>query len=211
MPRENLAEITAHALREQLIDGDLPAGSRINEVELARSLEVSRTPLREALHIVSQDGLIELLPRRGYFVRPLSPHEFRSLYEMRQILDPEALRRAGVPKREVLHALVELNHSIDAADTPARVIELDDEWHRLLLIGCPNRFLLEEIERFMRLTRRYELAYFRARGHVDVALQEHERILSHLVRGELDHACNALRTNMTSGIGPITEWLKDRQ
>lgn len=209
--RPNLAELTANELRTRLIEGDLAAGTRINEVELAGELEVSRTPLREALHLVAQDGLIELAPRRGYFVRPLDPKELGSLYEMRQLLDPAALHRAGVPSRKALHALHELNHQIDRADDADNVIDLDDEWHLTLLAECPNRFLIAEIEKFMRLTRRYELAYFRARGHVEVALDEHERILLCLERRDLNAACAALKQNMTSAVDPIAEWLRETQ
>ena len=129
--------------------------------------------------------------------------EIDSLYAIRAILDPAALAMAGLPGPEQLKRLDSLNHAIDRADDPARIIELDDQWHLELLSHCPNTILLDLIQQFMHRTRRYEHAYMRRRGNVEVALDEHERILDALKRGDLDAACDALRANMQSAPDPI--------
>ena len=80
-----------------ILDGRLPAGERINEVRLAAQLGVSRTPLREALARLANEGALRDEPRRGYFVKPLTGEEVRAIYPIRAILDPAALRLAGIP------------------------------------------------------------------------------------------------------------------
>src|SRR5438552_13883463 len=96
LDRPNLGEALVVTLRERIVDGRLPAGERLNEVHLAASLGVSRTPLREALGRLTAEGALTSSPRLGFFVRPLTAEEFRQIYPIRAILDPEALRLAGI-------------------------------------------------------------------------------------------------------------------
>ena len=97
--RDNLSDSVVLRLRNMIVDGQLAAGARINEVHLSQQLGISRTPLREALARLAQEGALRSVARIGYFVRPLTVEEFDQLYDIRPILDPEALRLAGLPAR----------------------------------------------------------------------------------------------------------------
>src|SRR5258706_15896922 len=81
--RPNISETAAQAVRRMIVDGRLAAGSRINEVHLAGSLGVSRTPLREALSRLVAEGALVVRPRLGMFVRPFTVEEFEQLYDLR--------------------------------------------------------------------------------------------------------------------------------
>ena len=211
--RPNLSDALASELRDRIVDGRLPAGERLNEVHLAAGLGVSRTPLREALGRLTAEGALTASPRLGFFVRPLTAEEFREIYPIRAILDPEALRLAGIPPRERLASLERMNAALaKSKDAGANdVISRDDAWHLELLAGCPNGVLVGLIEQFMRRTRRYEIAYMRERRHVGAATDEHGKILSALRARNLPRACEALRRNMESGVEPILAWLQDRE
>jgi DNA-binding GntR family transcriptional regulator len=211
LDRPNLSDSLVVALRHRVVDGRLPAGERVNEVHLAASLGVSRTPLREALGRLVAEGALSAVPRIGFFVSPLTLEEFQQVYPIRAILDPEALRVAGIPPAPRLSQLRALNRDIRAATDPDKVIELDDAWHLELLAGCPNRVLLDLIEQFMRRTRRYELALMRERPNVLVSAGNHDKILAALRSGDLAAACDALRLNLTWGVEPIEAWLRERK
>lgn len=200
----------ADAVRAMIIDGALAPGERINEVHLAARLGVSRTPLREALSRLASEGALVAAPRRGYFVRPLTLEEFEQIYGIRPILDPEALRLAGVPSAAQLERLEQLNRKLASARTPQMAIALDDAWHMALLEHCPNQVLIELIQNIMQRTRRYELALMRERGGVLTATEDHARILKALRAGDLEAACAALKRNMQSGREPMVQWLKQR-
>ena len=103
-----------------IVDGQLPAGARINEVHLSRRLGISRTPLREALAGLEQEGALDSLPRIGWFVRPLTLDEFSQIYPIRALLDPEALRLAGLPSAERLARLRALNAGSAGSAMPTR-------------------------------------------------------------------------------------------
>ena len=209
--RRNLSEELANTVRQMVVDGSLPGGIRINEVHLARELGVSRTPLREAIARLVREGTLASIPRLGAFVQPLTIEEFDEVYSIRTLLDPEALRLAGVPSREQLDRLQRLNSRIESATDPDTIIDLDDEWHLLLIERCPNNLLLELIRDFMRRTRRYELALMRERSQVETAIGMHGEIIATLRRDQLGNACQILRRNMETGAEPIRQWLASRE
>src|ERR1041384_4301230 len=146
--RPNISGTLADTVRQMIVDGRLPAGSRVNEVHLSRALGVSRTPLREALMRLTTEGALTVKPRLGFHVTPLSEEELADIYPVRALLDPEALRLAGKPSAEQLARLSAINRKIAGAKAPAAVVALDDEFHSVLLERCPNRALLALIEQF---------------------------------------------------------------
>lgn len=199
----------ADALRVMIVDGRLQDGARINEVHLARDLGVSRTPLREALSALVAEGALTAKPRLGFFVRPLSAEEFGHLYDLRPLLDPEALRLSGIPSEKQIDRLDRMNDALGAARGVA-AIEKDDAWHLELIGNCPNVVLLDLIKNIMMRTRRYDLALMRESKAVARATEDHAEILAALRKGDLPAACAALKRNMQSGKAPILDWLAAR-
>lgn len=211
LARPNISESLIVLLRKMIMNGALAAGERVNEVHLSRNLGISRTPLREALGRLVAEGAMTIVPRYGYYVCPLTLDEFEQIYQIRPILDPEALRFAGIPSPERLDYLEEINRKIIEETDAEEIISLDDMWHLELLAECPNRVLVDLIEQNIRRTRRYELALMRERQNVRHASDEHNQIITALRAGNLDAACDALRRNMQSGFEPIAAWLKARE
>ena len=209
--RLNVTESVTRELRNLIVDGRLPAGERINEVQVAQQLGVSRTPLREALARLAQEGALRSTPGIGYFVRELTLEEFEQLYSIRPLLDPEALRLAGLPPRDRLERLQKLNSRMEKAREANAVIDLDDAWHLELIRDCPNQVLIELIQHFSLRTRRYEIALMREQKNVSVSVANHRAIMAALRRRDLEAAIAALRVNLASGRAPIVEWLTTRQ
>ena len=144
--RLNISETVADTVRAMIVDGRLAPGERINEVRLSEALGVSRTPLREALGRLAAEGALSSTPAIGYSVRPLTVEEFEQVYAIRPLLDPEALRLAGLPSPARLAHLEALNRRFEAAGDAETAIGLDDDWHRELIAACPNTVLLELID-----------------------------------------------------------------
>ena len=211
LSRLNLAEQAANLVREMIVDGRLPAGERINEVHLAARLKISRTPLREALSRLVSEGALRSVARHGFFVRPLSAEEVQSIYPVRALLDPAALRLTGLPTPERIGRLREINRRLARARSAAEAIRLDDEFHLGLLAGCPNPVLIELIEQFIWRTRRYELGLMASGVNMAGAVAAHGRMLDALEAGDLDLACVELEGNMMRGKQPILDWLAARE
>src|SRR6476659_260359 len=126
--RPNISGDLATTLREWIVQGRMAAGSPINEVQLARSLGVSRTPLREALSALLAEGAVIQIPRRGFFVRELSLDEAKDIYLIRPILDPEALRQSGLPNTQELEHLERLIIELRKAKDVHAAIMADDDF-----------------------------------------------------------------------------------
>jgi DNA-binding GntR family transcriptional regulator len=208
---ETSTQAATTAVRQMIVDGRLAAAQRVNEVRLAQALGVSRTPLREALNRLATEGALSSTPAIGYTVRPLTALEFEQLYEIRPILDPQALRRAGLPSPRRLARLEALNQRFATAKDGETAIALDDEWHLALIETCPNRVLVELIQNIMLRTRRYELALLRARKNLARSTEDHDAILAALRAGDLATACAALERNMQNGREPMLAWLAARE
>ncbi len=209
LERTNISAGAANAIRDLIATGQLGEGQRVNEVHLAERLGVSRTPLREALNRLAAEGALIVKPKRGMVVRPLSLEEFDQVYAIRPLIEPEALRLAGVPDAARLHRIEAINTKLKASKAEA-AIALDDEWHMALIETCPNKVLLDIIANMIERTRRYELALMREATNVATATGEHEAVMAALRAGDLGAACAALKQNLTTGRAPIVKWLRER-
>jgi DNA-binding GntR family transcriptional regulator len=92
--RRSLSEEIAAVLRERILSGELPAGSRMGEMEVAQAFGTSQAPVREAFAMLRSEGLLVTLPRRGTFVSSASLDDVRAAYEIRKRLDPYVTERA---------------------------------------------------------------------------------------------------------------------
>jgi DNA-binding GntR family transcriptional regulator len=210
--RISLREQVLQEVRNQILQGELKSGWRIREESLAREIGVSRTPVREALHSLEREGLVTRKPGKGFSVATLSAAEAQELYPLRALLEPLALRLAGIPDRQHLDELRKLNGQLASTPKGADWIDTDDRWHDQLLRGCPNRHLLRMIDQLRRLTRRYEFAYFAGyTGSPSTSTTQHDEILANLESSDLDRACDLLADNMVIGIEPILRWLRETQ
>jgi len=107
---------STEVLRQLILDGQLKPGSRLNEVELAASLGISRGPLREAIQRLSAEGLITSVSHRGAFVRKFAPGEISALFELRSILEIAAARIAAqrCTEQDILELRQLLTETADA-------------------------------------------------------------------------------------------------
>ena len=140
------AERAYAALRGQVLDGTLPAGTMALEGELAAALGLSRTPVRQALVRLADEGLIALRPRHGMRVRPIAADDMREIYQVLTALEATAARlcaERGLPAAELdaLDASVaEMDLALAAGDLP-RWAAADAAFHRRLVAASGNRRL----------------------------------------------------------------------
>ena len=188
--------------------GELAPGSRVRDAALAQRLGVSRTPVREALLRLSREGLLEAGAGRGFRVRPLDRAELRDVGALLAELEPMALRLAPEPGPDRLARLDGLVRQMEQSRSDAaRVIELDETWHQVLLEECPNRRLLDIIATLRRVPRRYLYAYLRAAGRLGLSTLHHTRVLTALRGGDRPNACSLLERRWRRGIEEMESWV----
>ncbi|MCG7580409.1 GntR family transcriptional regulator [Mycolicibacterium sp. OfavD-34-C] len=123
-------------LRKAIIAGELPGGTRLVQAELAQSLSVSVTPVREALRNLMSEGLVDYSPFHGATVHQTSRAELEDIYELRSVLIPLAVRE-GVKNitRAELDAAEQLAHQMAAETDPIGWVELNREFHKVFYVA----------------------------------------------------------------------------
>jgi DNA-binding GntR family transcriptional regulator len=190
--RSSLHIEVADRVREMIFDRTLPAGYRIDELDLSAKLGTSRTPLREALKVLANEGLVRLAPGRGAFVTELSAQEVDALFPVLALLEArcagEAVRRqvpGDVRRLEAIHQRME--EHVAAGDSEA-YHQATDELHHLLHSITGNPWLLRatsDLRRFLRLARSMAT---HPDGRLLHSLAEHRTLMKTIVRGDADSA-----------------------
>lgn len=131
-PRTTHATVTEH-LRQAILLGQLPGGTRLVQAELAETLNVSITPIREALRELSSQGLIELDAFKGAIVRMPSLSELEEVYEMRSVLIPLSIKKAiaQITPQQINEAAVLLNQ-MEASSDQEQWLDLNRQFHNML-------------------------------------------------------------------------------
>jgi len=174
------------ALREAVILGQLEPGTPLSELALAERYGVSRTPIREALKQLQIEGLVEIVPRVGTFVRRPSRREVVELFELKEVLEGMGARLlAGRGRVRELDLLEEnLDESVAAAESgdATRYAQLVHEFHQLIMIGADSSRLLAHYQTLMN-----QLAYHRLvvaslgrSGRLSASVSEHAAVLGHI-------------------------------
>ena len=206
-PREaNLPHMIANQLRELITRGALPPGLQLRQMELAERFNSSRVPLREALKLLTAEGIVDHDPNRGFFVASLSLDEARQLYRMRHLLEAELLRTVAWPSADQIKALRgQLGHLEDALRErdAAGWLARHREFYLAVFDLSPDKVLVDEVLRLMRLTDRYRaLAAHVLPSKQRKATQERHLLtaLSKRDRNQLLEVFEADRTRIDEGV-----------
>jgi DNA-binding GntR family transcriptional regulator len=175
---------------------------RVNELELARHYGVSRTVARDVLLRLERLGLLEKDERLRWVVQPLDANRINHLYELRWLLEPVALRGAvgATPAGDVERMTNDLRRAIEAYPRISRtqMDDLERDLHVTLLSRCPNRDLLQSLERTHCLltVSKHVLGVSAPMPKHDPFMSEHRSILDSVARGDVGRAENMLRKHL---------------
>jgi DNA-binding GntR family transcriptional regulator len=197
--RTTLAHRVEELLRKEIVRGDRPSGSRLNEVEIAAAYDVSRGPVREALQRLARDGLVVLEAHRGAFVTELGRDEVLELFEVRAALEAEAAGLVALkitePDIVLLRQMQELSVSAVAAEDDHSFPELFD-LHDLIAQLAGNRrltTLMNQVNGELRLMRsRSGQSAVRAQQ----ALHEHDELIECLANGDVEGSRRTMRAHL---------------
>ena len=214
-------------LRERFENGELKPGDRVSDLALTREIDVSRTPIREALNQLASEGLVEFIPHRGAFVRLPDLREIEEFYELRELLEGHAASRLAAAPDPVavaeLAALVEqmatmaeesrqeADHRALSATSTRDQRRLDLGFHGILLEACGNRRLCRIVEDSRIIARPFAAMAPRMRpASVRSAHREHAAILAAIRKGDSQAARRAMVSHIRSSLGTIRRALSEQ-
>ena len=188
------------ALKSAIRNNELVPGHQGSEQEIALRLGMSRTPVHEALIRLQEEGLVQVLPKRGVIVTPLSPDDMREVYEVIIALEGAAAGLlAGLDKAQRLPAVWTLAEHETAMRAALAGDELDawaradDDFHRSLLEHCGNRRMARLAMAIMDQSHRARMMTLRLRPRPDRSSREHQAIIAAIRRGDGDRAATLAR------------------
>lgn len=200
----SLVEHAYAALRRRILDNVYPPGMQTLEQTLAAELGISRTPVREALIRLQQEGLVEVIPRHGMRVLPVSPADMKDIYEMLTAL--EAMAAELVVRRAP--AAAELQPLVDATRDMAKALKADDldawafadeRFHRHLIELTGNRLLIEAVLNCWDRAHRARMVTLRMRPKPAHSTQEHMDVVDMIRKGDARGAFEAHRRHRERG------------
>jgi DNA-binding GntR family transcriptional regulator len=187
-------------IEQDILSGGLPPGTRLEEQELAEKYNVSRTPIRETLRMLAATGLVEMRARQGAVVATLT---IPRLIEMFQVMaELEGLCARNASRRVSPSRLVELDAAhkscIDAVSVndPAGFYEANRIFHELIYTASNNQFLEETMRSLRNRVAPYRRYVTYQPGRMIESVDEHERVLSAIKRGDGDAADSAMRDHV---------------
>lgn len=181
----------ADHLRAAILGGEIGPGERVRQEDVAQRLGASRLPVREALHMLEAEGLVENEANKGARVPRLSRHEVDVMYQMRERLEPLAIGESIPHLSETDRLrLARIQDQIEEDSDVSRFLELDREFHLLTYTGCPIDQLTLMVTRLWNSTQHYRRAFVKLIGpeRMWVVNAEHRLLLDAIERRDTTDA-----------------------
>ncbi len=162
-----LRDVVFHTLREAILKGDLRPGERLMELQLASKLGVSRTPIREAIRMLEQEGLAVTIPRKGAEVAKMTEKDMEDVLQIREALDELAVQVAcdkmtAQQLKELTLAMKNFENAIQAGKLK-KIIEYDVEFHDIIYRATDNPKLVTLLNNIREQIYRYRVEYLKGK------------------------------------------------
>nr|WP_246750269.1 GntR family transcriptional regulator [Pseudomonas sp. SWRI144] len=208
IPAHLARSVIEETLRNAILDGRLPCGTAMRQQELASLFGVSRMPVREALRQLEAQSLLHVVTHKGAVVAPLIEDNSAETYELRMLLESEALR-SSIP----------LLTETDIAEADAIIVALEQEkdyteigrlnrlFHMALYGKAPNQRLLKLVEHGLNEEERFLRYNLEAMGLGQTSQEDHRELLSLVAQKKIEESILTLRNHLMRGMEVITAYL----
>lgn len=190
--RGSMPEAVASALREAILDGALTPGTWLREAEVAREMNVSRTPVRDAFRILAAEGLVSINANQGAVVTQMTAEDVVELYVMRETLEMLAAKLAARRgAQQCLEAFADLIPKMREIGEQGRIQELSKlnfDFHAVILAAAGNRYLDRALTQIQNAARRFPDPTLGLPGRVEESIGEHVTLADAISTGDAETA-----------------------
>lgn len=199
-------------LRDQILNHTIAPNKRLVEAQIAKSLGISRTPVREALHLLEKDGFIDAIPRVGYCVRKLAIEELNEIIEIREVNEILACRWAirRIDKKDISAMkknILNTRQMLEDGD-PSVFVKQDEQFHEILVRSAGSEHLYQICQQLRRLMQRYRLGSMNSIDSLKEAIAGHERVLECLEKKDEESLVKALRGHLHYSKDDILDFMR---
>lgn len=197
----SLHDEVAAKLRERIFSGALAPGSFVDEPALCAELSISRTPLREALKVLTAEGLVRHEPRRGCFVSQITEQDLDEIFPVIALLEGRCAHEAALNATDAdLAALEQLHDRLQRSAQARRITEYYETnyaIHEAIIVLASNRWLAQVIGDLRKIVKLARLQQLHAPGRLEQSLSEHMAVYAALKARDAEGAEAAMRTHLT--------------
>lgn len=205
----------AAQLREQIFAGILAPGIFMDEIALAESLQISRTPLREALKVLAAEGLVRHEPRRGSFVNQVTTQDLDDIFPVIALLEGRCALEAASRATDGDLAALEILHTRLQKHAKAKRItdyyEINFAIHEAIITLANNKWLAQVIGDLRKIVKLARLQQLHAPGRLEQSLSEHMAVFAALKARDGEGAEAAMRTHLTRQRAALRDLAQARQ
>lgn len=195
-----LRDVVFHTLREAILKGDLKPGERLMELQLASKLGVSRTPIREAIRMLEQEGLAVTIPRKGAEVARMTEKDMEDVLQIREALDELAVQVAcdKITEQQLGNLTLVKKNIEESMQTGnlQKIVEYDVEFHEIIYKASDNPKLVALLSNLREQIYRYRIEYLKEKENYPMLIQEHEEIVTALRQRDKEHVRAVMRTHI---------------
>ncbi len=211
----SLHDEVAAQLRDRIFDGELMPGSFLDEASLAAQMRISRTPLREALKVLTAEGLVRHEPRRGSFVNQATEQDLDEIFPVIALLEGRCAYEAARNATDADLQALETMH--DKLNRHARARRINDYYaanfaiHEAIIALANNRWLAQVIGDLRKIVKLARLQQLHAPGRLEQSLTEHMAVFAALKARDAEGAEAAMRTHLTRQREALRELARARR
>lgn len=199
----SLSEQAYDVIKDAICTGKIMPGDILSENQMAAQLGMSRTPVREALRALASEDFVEIKNGIGAFIKPLSSKDMEDLYEVRCLLEMQAIKTSiyRITDKEIEHFECRFSEQLAACERGEYIgsgefSDLDWELHCLFVERCTNKYIKSIVASYDSNLRRYQTMSVDALNDVRVSTQQHLDILKTLRTRDAEKASEALRKHL---------------
>ncbi|ONI44869.1 GntR family transcriptional regulator [Candidatus Epulonipiscioides gigas] len=206
-----LRDIVFQTIRNKIIWGELSPGQRLMETQLGEKLGVSRTPIREAIRKLEQEGLIVIVPRKGAQVAPFTKKDIEDVLEVRAALEALAASLAAqrIDEQDFLKlqcAITEYEFA-EADKNLTKMIKKDVEFHEIIFNATKNERLIQMSQNIREQVLRYRIAYLKYEGETEKVSLEHRNILEAIKKKDSEKAAQLALRHINTQCDTIMKYI----
>lgn len=210
-----LRDVVFNTLREAILRGDLVPGERLMELQLAAKLGVSRTPIREAIRMLEQEGLAITIPRKGAIVAGMTEKDMQDVLEIREALEELSVQVAcdKITDEEIAELqknMKNFEHSLKSGDLK-KMAHADVEFHDVIYRATDNPKLINMLNNLREQMYRYRVEYLKNPQNHEQLLQEHEAIYKGIVEKDKSAVTEMIRKHISNQVAVVKHMIREQE
>lgn len=210
-----LRDVVFNTLREAILRGDLVPGERLMELQLAAKLGVSRTPIREAIRMLEQEGLAITIPRKGAIVAGMTEKDMQDVMEIREALEELSVQVAcdKITDEEIAKLqknMKNFEHSLKTGDLK-KMAQADVEFHDVIYQATDNPKLISMLNNLREQMYRYRVEYLKNPENHEQLLKEHEAIYRGIVEQDKAVVTEMIRKHIRNQVAVVKHMIREQE